>query len=165
MALMPAVDWIFLAVLLVSLLLGAWRGLTYEVLSLVAWVAAFVVAEGMSPAVAQRLPMQGASDVMRYAVGFALVFVVAVMIGGLVAALSQKLMTTVGLRPVDRMLGAAFGWLRGVFVLLLVTALVAMTPFKSSPAWQESMGVSLSLNAIKALKPALPREMSKYLPT
>jgi membrane protein required for colicin V production len=162
---MPAVDWIFLVVLLVSLLLGAWRGFVYEVLTLAAWAAAFVVAQGLSPAVAQRLPMQGASDVMRYAPSFALIFIVTVMIGGLLATLFKKMVVKVGLRPIDRMLGAAFGWLRGVFVLLLVTTLVAMTPFKSSLAWQESMGVGLSLKAIKALKPALPREMGKYLPT
>ena len=30
---MPTLDWIFLAVLLFSLLLGAWRGLMYEVFS------------------------------------------------------------------------------------------------------------------------------------
>ena len=32
---MAALDWIFAAVLLASMLVGAWRGLVFEVLSLV----------------------------------------------------------------------------------------------------------------------------------
>ena len=54
---MPTLDWIFLGVLLTSLLLGAWRGLVYEVLSVVSWLAAFVLAQWFAPDVAQRLPM------------------------------------------------------------------------------------------------------------
>jgi len=41
---MAALDWIFAVVLLLSMALGAWRGLVYEVLSLVNWVVAFVLA-------------------------------------------------------------------------------------------------------------------------
>ena len=42
---MLTLDWILLAVLLASLLLGAWRGLVYEVLSVLNWVASFVLAQ------------------------------------------------------------------------------------------------------------------------
>ena len=42
---MAPIDWTFLAVLLVSMLIGAWRGLVYELLSLAAWVVAFFAAQ------------------------------------------------------------------------------------------------------------------------
>ena len=42
---MAALDWIFVALLLASMLMGAWRGLVYEFLSLAGWVVAFVVAQ------------------------------------------------------------------------------------------------------------------------
>lgn len=41
---MALLDWGLLAVLALSMLLGAWRGLVFEVLSLAGWVLAFVVA-------------------------------------------------------------------------------------------------------------------------
>ncbi|MDD2917707.1 MAG: CvpA family protein [Rhodoferax sp.] len=161
---MAALDWIFATVLLMSVLLGAWRGLVFEVLSLASWVAAFVLAQWLALDVADFLPMGGASETMRYGAGFLLVFIATVMLGGLFAALLKKLMATVGLRPVDRVLGAGFGALRGVLLLLLATVLAAMTPFKSSPAWQESTGVAMSLTVIQELKPVLPHDMVKYLP-
>jgi membrane protein required for colicin V production len=161
---MPALDWVFAAVLLMSVLIGAWRGLVFEVLSLLSWIAAFVLAQWLALDVAHYLPMSGASELMRYAAGFLLVFIATVMLGGLLASLLKKLMASVGLRPVDRVLGATFGAARGVLLLLLATLLAAMTPFKSSPAWQESKGVAMSLSVWQGLQPNLPRDLVKYLP-
>lgn len=161
---MPTLDWIFLGVLLTSLLLGAWRGLVYEVLSVVSWLAAFVLAQWFAPDVAQRLPMAGSAEPVRYAAGFVLVFVLAVFTGGLLATLIKKLFAAVGLQPADRALGAVFGLLRGVVLLLAATVVVGMSPLKSSDWWQESMGAGLTMAALQGLKPVLPEEFGKYLP-
>lgn len=162
---MPTLDWIFLGVLLTSLLLGAWRGLVYEVLSVVSWLAAFVLAQWFAPDVAQRLPMAGSAEPVRYAAGFVLVFVLAVFAGGLLAALLKKLFAVVGLQPADRALGAVFGLLRGVVLLLAATVVVGMSPLKSSDWWQSSMGAGLTTAALNGLKPVLPEEFGKYLPS
>ncbi len=159
-----ALDWLFLAVLLGSLLLGMWRGLVYETFSLMGWVAAFVLARWLAPVAAQHLPMNGASDVLRYAVGFALVFVATLVLGGLMAVWLKNMIQSVGLRPVDRALGGAFGLLRGVFLLLLATVLAAMTPFKSDPQWQHSHGVRLSFALLKSIRPMLPRDLDRLMP-
>ena len=42
---MASTDWILVAVLAASMLLGAWRGLVYEVLSVTGWIAAFLLAQ------------------------------------------------------------------------------------------------------------------------
>ena len=161
---MPVLDWIFLAVLLTSLLLGVWRGLVYEVLSLVSWVAAFVAAQWLAPTVASSLPMSGATEMIRYAAAFVLVFIAVVLAVGLVAWLMKKLVASVGLSPVDRLLGAAFGLARGLVIVLAVTVVMEMTPFRSAPWWQESQGADISVVVLKGLKPVLPGEFGKYLP-
>ncbi len=160
---MAALDWAFLAVLLLSLLIGAWRGLVYELLSLASWAAAFVLAQWFAADVAQKLPMAGAGEGVRYAAGFGVTFVGAVFAGGLIAALIKKLISAVGLAPVDRVLGAAFGGVRGLVVLLAITVVVAMTPLKSSRWWTESVGAGALSAALKGLKPVLPQEFGKYL--
>ena len=162
---MAALDWIFCAVLLVSVLLGAWRGLVFEVLSLLSWLVALVAARFFALDMALLLPMQGSSDGLRYAVGFVVVFVAVLLVGSLIAVVSKKLMTSVGLRPVDRVLGALFGSLRGGLLLLLATAEVHATPLKSAAVWQESVGAGLAMAVLKAVKPALPRDLEKYLPS
>ena len=110
------------------------------------------------------LPMPGAGEAMRYAAGVVLTFIAAVFAGGLVAVLVKKLMSAAGLAPADRMLGAVFGLVRGVVVLLALTVVVAMTPLKKSVWWTESIGAGVLGAALKGLKPVLPQEFGKYLP-
>ena len=160
---MAVLDWVFLAVLLLSLMLGAWRGLIFELLSLASWAIAFVLAQWFAPDVAQKLPMAGAGEPVRYAAGFALTFIIAVFVGGLIAVLIKKLIAAAGLAPMDRMLGAAFGLIRGLVVLLAATVVMAMTPLKSSAWWTESAGAGVLTVALKGLKPVLPQEFAKYL--
>ena len=161
---MAVLDWVFVAVLVASLLLGAWRGLVFEILSLVTWVVAFIAAQWFAPDIAQLLPMSGAGEAVRYAAGFVLAFVAAVFAGGLVAVLVKRLISAAGLAPADRMLGAVFGLVRGVVVLLALAVVIAMTPLKSSLWWLESLGAGVLSAALKGLKPVLPQEFGKYLP-
>ncbi len=159
------VDWIFGAVLLFSFLLGAWRGFVFEVLSAANWVAAFFLAQWFALDMAQMLPMAGSSEMLRYVTGFIVVFVLVVFVGGLLARLVQRLFAAVGLQPADRALGAIFGLLRGVAVLLTATVVLSMTPFKASQLWVESFGVGISLSLLRVLQPVLPEEFGRHLPS
>jgi len=161
---MPTLDWIFATVLLLSMALGGWRGLVYEVLSLVSWVAAFFLAQWLALEVSRWLPMSGASDLMRYAGGFVLVFIAAAVGGGLLVALIKKLTEAVGLRPIDRALGVAFGLARGVLLMLVATLVVSMTPLRNSVTWKESTGARVAAGVLSGLKPVLPQNMGRYLP-
>jgi membrane protein required for colicin V production len=158
-----AADWILLAVLVFSLVLGAWRGLVFEVLSVLGWVAAFFLAQWFAPDVAEWLPLTSASEPIRYAAAFVLTFIGAVFVAGLLAALIKRLVEAIGLRPVDRTLGAAFGLVRGLVLLLAAAMVINMTPLKDSLWWQESQGAHLLSAALQGLKPALPDQFAKYL--
>ena len=159
-----AVDWIFLMVLMGSLLLGAWRGLVYEVLSLFSWIAAFALAQWRALDVAGWLPLGSSPEQVRYAAGFLLVFIAVLFVGGLIAFLMKRVVSSVGLRPIDRVLGAVFGALRGVVLLMAVTVMADMTSVHSSDAWKEADGPLWAAQLLGRLKPVLPSEFVNYLP-
>lgn len=161
---MTVLDWVLLGVLAFSLLLGLLRGLVYEVLSVLGWIAAFVLAQWLAPQVGGWLPMENAAEPLRYAAGFTIVFVAVAFAGGMLAWATRKLVEAVGLRPVDRLLGAAFGLVRGVVLLLALAVVVNMTPLRTSQWWTESMGAAVSTAALKQLKPVLPEAFAQYLP-
>jgi membrane protein required for colicin V production len=161
---MATLDWIFLCVLLASLLLGAWRGLVYEVLSVVSWIAAFVLAQWFGPVVALWLPFGETGDAVRKVVAFVLVFVVAAFLGGWLAAVVRKLVQAGGLRPVDRTLGGAFGVVRGALLMLVAAVVVNMTALRAQDWWTESVGAEVATTALKGLKPVLPQTFGAYLP-
>lgn len=158
---MAALDWFLLAVLLLSMVLGAWRGLVYELLSVLGWVASFFVAQWAAPQVAALLPLQSASEPVRYAAAFVLVFVAAVFAAGLLAFLLKKLVHAIGLRPVDRTLGVVFGLVRGLILLLAATVVIDMTALRASAWWRESQGAFVLTATLNGLKPMLPEQFAK----
>lgn len=161
---MAALDWVFAGLLAASFLLGAWRGLVYEVLSVLSWIAAFILAQVFAPEVAAWLPMGQSPQALKHAAAFLLVFAVVVFAGGLLAWLVKKLVEAVGLRPVDRALGAGFGLLRGALLLMAIAIVVNMTPMHRDDWWTESKGAAMSTAAVKQLKPVLPERFGQYLP-
>ena len=162
---MAALDWVFVVVLLASMLMGAWRGLVFEVLSLLGWVVSFFVAQWFAQDVAAMLPLGDASDALRYAAGFLVVFVGSLFACGFVTWLAKKLVESMGLRPVDRTLGAAFGVVRGLVLLLVVAVVAGLTPLHEAMWWQESRGAPVLAEMLRGLKPALPEEFGRHLPS
>jgi membrane protein required for colicin V production len=160
---LESLDWILLAVLGFSMLLGLMRGIVQEVLSLAGWVAAFYLAQYYAPSMAQWLPMQGSSEILRFAAGFVVVFVGVLIAQALITGVIKKMLSVVGLGLIDRLLGSLFGALRGIVILLAVTLLVGMTPMRESEAWQQSQGSKWLRALLHVFKPALPADFGKYI--
>jgi membrane protein required for colicin V production len=162
---LAVVDWVLLGVLLASLVLGFWRGLVYEVLSLAGWLAAFIVAQWLAVDAVSWLPfLQSAAPQIQYAVAFAAVFVATLFAAGLVSWLIKKLVDTVGLRPIDRTLGAAFGLARGLVLLLALTVLLQLLGMSEQAWWTEGRGPVWLNVLLKGLQPLLPQALLQYLP-
>jgi len=161
---LSAVDWILLAVLGLSLLLGVWRGIVQEVLSLAGWVVAFYVSQLYAPLAAAWLPMEGSSQMLRYAAGFVVVFIAVLVTTVLVSWVVKKLVSAVGLGLLDRLLGSIFGLMRGVVILLAATVIVGMTPMRETEAWKQAQGAQWLQQLLHVLKPVLPADFGKYLP-
>ena len=158
-------DWILLGVLAASMLVGLWRGLVYEVLSLAGWVAAFFLAQWLATDVIVWLPfVQGAAASVQYAVGFVVVFVLSLFVSAFLSWLIKKVIESVGLRPVDRILGGVFGLVRGVVLLLALTVVLQLTGLSRNHWWQAAKGpVWLNLT-IQGLRPLMPEAIVKLLP-
>lgn len=158
-------DWFLLGVLLVSMVVGVWRGLVYEVLSLAGWLAAFVLAQWLAADVVDWLPfVKAAAAQVQYAVAFVVVFVVALFAAGLLSWLISKLVETVGLRPVDRALGAVFGLARGVVLLLALTVVLQLTGLAHQDWWQDAQGSAWLDVVLRGIKPLLPQAFVNFLP-
>ncbi len=160
-----AVDWGFLAVLLVSVLFGAWRGMIYEVLSLLSWAIAFVLASWFAADFGAYLPLGKASEAVRDVAGFGCVFVLTLIVSALLIAMLRRLVNTVGLRPVDRALGAIFGLVRGLVLLMFLVLVASKTPLQRSADWQASAGVKVITSWVKVMVPMLPSEAARYIPS
>lgn len=158
------VDWALLAVLVLSVAVGLWRGLVFEVLSLLGWIAAYIAAQAFASSVAPLLPVGSAGGSLNHAAAFVLVFVAALVLWALASRLLRLLIHATPLQAIDRVLGGGFGLLRGVVLLLAVATVVLLTPAQRAPAWQRSQGAASLTALLNGLKPVLPDAIAQRLP-
>ncbi len=136
---MTAFDVAVLIVMVLSMLLGRWRGLVYESVSLLSWVAAYFVARLFAPDVVDDVPATVGTEAARMAVGFAILFGLTLVAGGVLAWGMNKLVDSAGLARLDGSLGAAFGLLRGAFLVILLVMLGGMTGLPGTSMWRDAL--------------------------
>ena len=102
-----------------SCIFGLWRGLVREVLSLVTWVLALLVARTYSEVLVNFLFMSIDDVTVRYVAAFALIFIAVMMLGTFLNFLMSKLLVFTGLKLIDRILGGLFGIARGMLIVLV----------------------------------------------
>lgn len=165
---MPAlswIDWALLAVLLLSVLVGVWRGLVFELMSLVGWVVAWVGAQLLGRDLAPWVPVGEAGSTARVLACFVLAFVGLLIVWALLARLLRLLVQASPLSLPDRVLGGGFGLLRGGVLLLALATVLALTPAARWAPWQQSEGARWLGAVLHGLAPLLPSELARHLPT
>jgi len=160
---MTVIDLIVLAIVGVSVVFGVWRGLVREVLALVAWAGAFLLANLLAPDAAKLLPQGMASEEIRLLVSFVVVFIVALVGLSVLAMLASKVVKVVGLGPADRVVGGVFGLVRGVFVVMILVLLAGLTTLPRQSTWRDA-ALSGPLEAFAGyIKGWLPADLAKRI--
>jgi membrane protein required for colicin V production len=133
---LTALDLFVLVVVVLSTLLALFRGMSREALNLAAWLGAAAAAWLGWPQVEPLLEPYVADATFRMVVAVAIAFLVPLIVLIVVAGMLASVIENSFLAPVDRVLGIAFGALRGA-VLVLVTYLVLLFVFPppSQPSW------------------------------
>lgn len=135
---MVTVDYLLVAVALLSALMGLFRGLVKEALSLAGWVLAAWCAWRFGAVVAERIPSLADGSVVEIWVARVIVLIGVLIVTGLLGRLISILIHQTGLSGTDRSVGMVFGMARGVVLVGLVVLLLDAAGFDEDPWWQES---------------------------
>jgi membrane protein required for colicin V production len=160
-------DYLVLFVLICSVIISTMRGLVREILSLVSWIVAFVVAnaygQDMAGFLPTILPTMIPGDLMRLTVGF-LVLLIGVRLMMLLFTLAvEALIKSVGLTVADRGLGGLFGLGRGLIIVLAAVMLCGTTSIPQQPFWKDALLSPLAETTARTIKPFLPGTMARYV--
>jgi membrane protein required for colicin V production len=131
-------DWLIIGIVAVSSLLSLKRGFVREALSLVTWVSAFIVARLFSASLSAYLVGYIETPSLRMLAAFAGLFVLTLIVGALVGKLITALISATGLSATDRILGMGFGAVRGGLVVVIIVALLGLTPAVEDQWWKDS---------------------------
>jgi membrane protein required for colicin V production len=160
---MTWLDYAVIGVFAISLIVGAWRGLVREVVSILGWVIAFLAANLFAGPLGPSMPEAIPSPELRVAAAYVAVFVASLILTSLAGMILSKVVKAVGLGGIDRLLGALFGAARGVLILLAAALLAGLTSAPAQAYWRDSMSGPLLAQAAAALKPLLPQTLAERM--
>lgn len=146
------VDYVVLVVFFLSILSGFARGLVREVVSLLTWIAAFIVAVLFTDRLAALLANMpiiqrvtgdtstaaGAFSYLTIGISFALLFAGTIIVGALIGLIINSVVAASGVGIVNRLLGGLFGLGRGYIIVLVLIFLVQLTSMGTQSWWHES---------------------------
>lgn len=156
-------DYAVLAVIVLSALRGAWRGLIAEAFSLVGWIVAFVLGARYAARIAPWIPANWPGGALtQWLVGFAAVTIGVILIAGVGNALLGRLTEASGLRSVDRSLGLLFGLGRGLLLVLLLYVAAGFTELPTLPFWRDALLRTYVEQGVLSARPFLPAPLQAY---
>ena len=161
---MTAFDYGVLLIIGLSILLSVLRGLVREVLALVSWVAALWIARVYTMEFAPMLPDTIPTLSLRYLAAFIILFLLVLLFMTLLTIALSHFIKALGIGPADRLLGAAFGLVRGVVMVLTFMLLAGLTSLPRQTAWRDAMfSTPLEAFIVKMVLPHLPKSFAKRI--
>ncbi len=133
----------FVVVILISLVIGVARGFVRSVLSVVSWIVSAWLTWQTADYVSVYLEPLGVGAGLQRPVAYVGVFFLSLLIASVLSAFAANSLVAPPLVRVDRTLGAAFGIVRGLLIVLFLVIVGSITVYVDEPWWRDSIGVAL----------------------
>ncbi len=160
---MTIFDYLVLFVLVSSVIISTLRGLVKEILSLLGWIVAFVVANAYGATLAPMLPELLPGETARLIMAFVLLFLGVRILMGLLSLAIGALITATGLSLADRGLGGVFGLARGIVIVLAAVILCGMTSIPQQDFWRNALLSPMAETGARTVKPFLPAALAQHV--
>ena len=135
---MNELDYAIIAMLVISLAIGIYRGAVREVFNIAGWILAFMLAHAFATNIASLFADWATEPTIKLVAAWLLIFLVVLLVVALIASLASELVKKLGLGTIDRVLGAGIGLLRGALVVLGLTLAAGLTKLPQAPLWRSA---------------------------
>lgn len=161
---MTGFDYLVIAIVGVSAVIGLLRGFLREILSLLAYLLAFAAAIWWGPTASGWLQSLIENSLLRGLAAYGAVFILALLLVGLLNMALGALVDHTGLSPADQGLGAVFGAVRGAVLVLALVGLAGYTDLPRESWWQDARTSAAVVRGFQHVKSLLPASVAELLP-
>ena len=157
---LQVIDWISVTLLLVFAITGFFNGFIKEVFSAMAWVLSLITAwlygPLIFPYVNTYLDSESAKNIISFVILFLLSFIILKSLGSIIS----KLISAIGLKSLDKLLGAFFSSLK---VLAILTSLFVfnLNYLDKNQWWLDSYSRIYSISFYEYSKPIFDEWIDK----
>jgi membrane protein required for colicin V production len=135
---MIAVDYIILAILIISAVMGLVRGLLREAVAVITWFLAIVLAWSFASSLEPLLGGILVGSPLRIWAARTVIFVGVLLLGGAVAVILGHYVRVSMFAGMDKFLGLVFGIVRGVVIVGAFTIAIQALRMDEDPRWKTS---------------------------
>lgn len=160
---MVYVDYLIIGIVLVSMLVGFFRGFFPELVGLATWIVAVLGGWHLSSLVEPYLDGKLGSVVAELWAARAIVFVAILVLGGLLGQLVSLLVDKAGLSGTDKTLGLVFGLVRGGLIVGVLVIVAQLMGFEQDEWWAQSKTVPIGEGIASVIRSALPPAINEHL--
>lgn len=137
---MTAVDYLIVALIVISALVGLARGLLREVIALITWLVALLVAWHLSDSLEPYLGgLLAAGPRVRLWAARAILLFAVLLLGAGIGAIAAQFIRLSLFSSMDRFMGFVFGVLRGVLILGVLVMFCQTLKLDGERWWRKSM--------------------------
>jgi membrane protein required for colicin V production len=149
---MIAVDYIILAILVISAVMGLIRGLLRESVAVITWVLAIVLAWNFASSLEPYLGGVLSGSPLRIWAARTIIFVGVLLLGGAVAVVLGHYVRVSMFAGMDKFLGFVFGLVRGVVIVGAFTIAVQALRMDEDPSWKRAKLLPYAIGVADALR-------------
>ena len=149
---MIAVDYIILAIVIISAVMGLVRGLLREAIAVITWFLAIVLAWSFAPSLEPLLGGVLEGSPLRIWAARTIIFVGVLLLGGAISVIVTNFVRVSMFAGMDRFLGFVFGIIRGVVIVGAFTIAVQALRMDEVPAWTRSKLMPYAAGVADALR-------------
>lgn len=152
-----------IVLILLSTIVGLVMGFIKEFLTLGALLLAFALAVIYADALTPEIPFARDSELMRWGISFAVIFIGSLIVGLIVSGLLSSVVTRLGLGGFDHVLGTIFGFALGVMVITSIVLVLMPSSLSKQAAWQDSRLMPYFEESAVWVKDAIPDDWNNYV--
>lgn len=149
---MIAVDYIILAIIILSAVMGLVRGLLREAIAVITWFLAIVLAWSFGPELEPHLGGVLVGSPLRIWAARAIIFVGILLLGGAVSVIVSHYVRVSMFAGMDKFLGLVFGIIRGIVIVGAFTIAVQAMRMDEDDAWKRSKLMPYASGVADALR-------------
>jgi len=149
---MITVDYIILAIIIVSALMGLVRGLLREAIAVITWFLAIILAWAFGAQLEPHLGGVLVGSPLRIWAARAIIFVGILLLGGAVSVILSHYVRVSMFAGMDKFLGLVFGIIRGIVIVGAFTIAVQALRMDEDDAWKRSKLLPYAAGVADALR-------------
>ena len=152
-----------IVLILLSTIVGLVMGFIKEFLTLGALLLAFGLAVVYAEALAPEIPFARDSELMRWGISFAVIFIGSLIVGLIISGLLSAAVDRLGLGGFDHVLGAVFGFALGVMIVTSAVLVLMPSSLSKQASWQDSRLMPYFEQSATLVKDSIPDDWGSYV--